>query len=259
MIGRMFLPLVVTLAVVAVVPVGGTHAVERRAAQRRGATAAKEDVLYSCPMHPEVVSSKPGKCPKCGLALRRVERAEQTQTTTTTTTTTPAAPAPNAHDESAPPKIPDVHVLDQSGKPLNFYTDLVKGKTVAINFIFTTCTAICPPMTATFRRVQQLLGERLRADVRLISVSVDPATDTPERLSAFAAKFKADAGWTFVTGDKAEIDKLLAALGASVADKNDHTPIVLIVNDAAGAATRTYGLAPPAALAKIITEIADRK
>jgi len=155
-------------------------------------------------------------------------------------------------------RIPDVKILDQNGKQLNFYRDLIKNKTVAINFIFTTCTTICPPMTATFRRVQQDL-ERTAPNVQLISISVDPSTDTPERLRDFASKFRAGPGWTFVTGDKSEMDYLLQALGAVVADKNDHTPMVLVGNDVAGFWTRTYGLSPPSTLIKVITEAANRK
>jgi cytochrome oxidase Cu insertion factor (SCO1/SenC/PrrC family) len=98
--------------------------------------------------------------------------------------TTPIAIASNEGDDSSgfsSARIPDVKVYDQNGNRLNFYTDLVKNKTVAINFIFTTCTTICPPMTATFRRVQEELA-KTALDVKLISVSVDPTTDTPERL-----------------------------------------------------------------------------
>lgn len=249
MFRRMCLTLVVALALFAFMPPNGARAV-----QRRGVTARKKTVRYSCPMHPEVVKSKPGTCPKCGMALRPVKNEAAKPAT-------PAAPPGVTTDaeESVRLRIPDARVLDQNGHPLNFYTDLVKGKTVAINFIFTTCTTICPPMTATFRRVQQQLGERVGRDVRLISVSVDPVTDTPERLAAFAAKFKADAGWSFVTGEKPEIDKLLAALGASVGDKNDHSPTILIVNDATGKSTRTYGLAPPSRLVQLIADSADGK
>ena len=80
-------------------------------------------------------------------------------------------------------KIPNTRIHDQNGKQLNFYDDLIKGKTVAINFIFTTCTTVCPPLTATFRKVQQTASER-GIDVKLVSVSVDPVVDTPERLRA---------------------------------------------------------------------------
>ena len=139
--------------------------------------------------------------------------------------------------------IPDVKVLDQDGNALNFYTDLIKDKTVAINFIFTNCTTICPPLAATFAKLQKEMGDRVGKDVHLISISVDPVTDTPERLKAWGAKFKAGPGWTFVTGDKPEIDKLLNALGAAVSKREDHTPALIIGNDSKGVWTRTYGLA----------------
>jgi len=138
--------------------------------------------------------------------------------------------------------------------PSAVYSDLVQGKTVAINFIFTTCTTICPPLGATFARVQRELGERAGRDVHLISVSVDPANDTPERLKAWGAKFKAAPGWTFVTGAKPEIDELLRALAASTARPEDHSPTVLVINDQKGLVTRTYGLARPSQIMKVIDD-----
>lgn len=163
-------------------------------------------------------------------------------------------PKQKPESESAAMKIafPDVELLDQEGKTVHFYSDLIKGKVVAINFIFTTCTTICPPMAATFSKVQTLLEPRLGKDFFLISVSVDPVTDTPERLSAWSGKFDRKSGWTLVTGRKAEVDRLLKALGAYNALKEDHTPLVIIGNDARGTWTRAYGLAPAAKLASII-------
>jgi len=212
----------------------------------------EQKVTYTCPMDRDVRNATPGKCPKCGMDLRA---------------TAPESQAAGSHAKETPSdagtqqsvRVPDTAVYDQDGKKLHFYTDLVEGKTVAINFIFTTCTTICPPMTATFRRVQQILGERVGKDIRLISVSVDPAVDTPERMKSFAEKFHAEAGWTFVTGEKSDVDQLLATLGALVANKNDHSPLVLVGNDPAGYWTRTYGLAPASVIAKVISEAAQRR
>lgn len=209
----------------------------------------KRSVVYSCPMHPDVTSTKPGKkCPKCGMTLTRQSAQPKPE------------PTPEVEDvvsTSPSVKIPDTQVLDQFGNELNF-ADLVKDKVVAINFVFTTCTAICPSLTATFRRVQLEAAKR-NLEVQLISVSVDPTTDTPERLKDYAAKFKAGPGWTFVTGEKTRIDTVLQALGAAVSNKNDHTPMILIGNPASNYWTRAYGLTSPVQIVDLLAEAAQRK
>ena len=216
-----------------------------------GQTAAtkkqQSQVVYSCPMHPSVKEKSPGKCPKCGMDLRKQTEAM-------------ADAGDASHDVQATKmNIPDVELLDQDGRKIHFYTDLVKGQTVVMNFIFTTCTTICPPLGASFARVQKERGDKVGRDVRFISISVDPATDTPERLKAWGAKFHAGEGWTFVTGNKPEVDDLLRALGASSARREDHSPTILIGNDAHGAWTRTYGLANTSQLVQIINEAMEGK
>jgi len=84
---------------------------------------------------------------------------------------------------------------------------------------------------------------------------VDPLTDTPERLKTWGAKFKAGPGWTFVTGNKEEIDRLLRALGTFSARREDHTPSVIIGNDARDVWTRTYGLASASQMIGVINEV----
>jgi protein SCO1/2 len=150
--------------------------------------------------------------------------------------------------------IPDVEVLDQDGRKIHFYSDLVQGRVVVINFIFTTCTTICPPLGATFARVQKEFDRRADTNVRFISISVDPATDTPERMKAWGAKFHAGPSWTFITGQRQLVNEVLRALGADTASPQDHSPTVLIGNDARGQWTRAYGLAPPSQLVQLIDD-----
>lgn len=229
--------LTLTIALICLIP-----AADFATAQNRKNAGQKAAARYVCPMHPAVTSTRPAKCPKCGMTL------------------TKQAPVTEERSDSSAlssPRIPDLVVKDQNGNSRNFYRDLVKDKVVAINFVFTTCTAICPSLTATFRRLQQEL-EKQSLSVTLISISVDPATDTPERLHEFASRYKAGPGWTFVTGEAANIDLLLKEFGVAVSDKNDHTPMILIGNDEAGYWTRAYGLTAPLELVKLITDAASR-
>jgi protein SCO1/2 len=220
-------------------------------------------------MHPDVKSTKKGKCPKCKMDLQPVRQTAMSVEQESMAPSVAVGEIVNASvDASAagnvlgsPKKlmIPDVEVLDQDGNAVHFYTDLIKGKTVAINFIFTNCTTICPPLAATFARVQKELGDKVGRDVHFISISVDPLTDTPERLKAWGAKFKAGTGWTFVTGNKEQIDQLLDALGASVARREDHSPSIVIGNDAKSVWTRTYGLARTTQIVALIENVIAAK
>jgi protein SCO1/2 len=149
--------------------------------------------------------------------------------------------------------IPDVELLNQHGEKIHFYSGLVKGKVVAINTIFTTCTTICPPMGNNFSRLRKLLGEHAGRDVNLISISVDPDVDTPERLDKWGRQFgEMGPGWTLLTGPKADVDTLLKALQVFAADKQEHAPVTLIGGDAAGDWVRSSALLTPARIAEII-------
>jgi protein SCO1/2 len=139
------------------------------------------------------------------------------------------------------PEIPDVSVIDQDGHARRFRSELVEGQRVAIQFIFTSCATICKPLSAVFSQLQGELGDR--SDVRLISISIDPETDTPERMQAHAQRFHAGPRWTLVTGSRPEIDQLLTAFGV-VGPKANHTAMVTVGNFATGHWTRVYGLAP---------------
>lgn len=155
--------------------------------------------------------------------------------------------------------IPDVEVVTHEGETVRFYRDLVEDRVVAMNFIFTTCTTVCPPMGAIFGQLEKKLGDRLGRDVHLISISVDPTTDTPQRLTEWSAKFGRKPGWTLVTGDKATVDSLLKSLQVFTPDFEDHAPVVLLGNDARGDWTRAYGLAPPDKLAEILDDLSGER
>jgi protein SCO1/2 len=109
--------------------------------------------------------------------------------------------------------IPDCTLTDQDGRPFRLRD--FRGRTLAITFIFTRCPLpdFCPRMSEQFSAVQQEL-QITAPDARLLSVTIDPAYDTPERLAAYAKRFGADpARWTFATGEPREIERLASAFG----------------------------------------------
>lgn len=167
------------------------------------------------------------------------------------------APKVNASKPLPVPKltIPDVEVLDQEGRKQKFHTDLVKGKIVVINFVFTTCRSMCPLLGNNFSKLQAALGERLNKDVFLISVSTDPEVDTPEKLKEWGAKYKAKEGWTLVTGNKDQLTPLLQVFTGDGPRKGYHTPGMYIVNDARNVHRPAYGFAAAEDVIKIIEEL----
>lgn len=149
-------------------------------------------------------------------------------------------------------EIPDIAVLDQNGKSTLFYSQLLKGKVVAINFVYTTCEAFCTMQGANFSELQAVLGDKLGKGVNLITMTTDPESDTPQRLKAWSRAFKAKPGWTMITGEKKAIDEILKALTGDIGRKGMHSPVVLIGNVDKGVWTREYGLAEPERLAATI-------
>ena len=147
-------------------------------------------------------------------------------------------------------------LVDQDGKGVDFYNDLVKGRVVAINFIYTTCVSVCPLQGNQFARLQAMLGDRLGKDVLLVSISADPASDSPQKVKAWLSTYGANRGWTFVTGEKAEIDRLSRALTGDEARAGTHSPVLFIGNYDKGMWKRVYGLAEPERLTRMIFEMA---
>jgi protein SCO1/2 len=151
--------------------------------------------------------------------------------------------------------IPDTALLDQHGRTVRLYSDLVKGrKVVVINTIFTTCTTICPVIGVRFARLQKSLAAFTPQEYSLISISVDPATDTPERLRAWADQMGARPGWTLLTGPKMQVDEVLRTLTLATPDKLTHSPAALVGADGPGGFVSCNALAPGDALTKLVRQ-----
>lgn len=133
----------------------------------------------------------------------------------------------------------DIDLVNQNGDRVNLYSDLIEGKTVVVAICFTKNTTICPPLMANLSRLEQQLAKE-NIDCSMVFVSNDPATDTPERLKAYAAKFGFKG--TLVTGETPVIEKLLRHLLVITPDKNDVAPDILIGNERAEPWARVYGL-----------------
>jgi protein SCO1/2 len=125
----------------------------------------------------------------------------------------------------------DVVLTNQEGQPMRLYSDLIKDRVVVIDSFFTTCKAACPMLSVHFAKIQDWLGDRLGKDVYLISITVDPETDTPQALKTYSAQFHARPGWYFLSGPKKNVDFALDKLGYLVKDKNDHLSLFIVGND----------------------------
>lgn len=169
-----------------------------------------------------------------------------------------AATLPPVHAEQivlARP-IPDVEVVDHEGRTLRFHSDLIRGKTVVVNAVYTNCRNICPLLGKTFANLQTALGDRLGRDVFLISISRDPENDTPESLATWRRRYGAKPGWIFVTGKKAAIDEVLELLTGDPSFTGGHSAIALLGDDATGIWLREYGAAEPEEYERLLDYLA---
>lgn len=152
--------------------------------------------------------------------------------------------------------LPDLTLIDQDGRKVQFYSDLIKDKIVLISFFYTRCAYTCPTQGRVFSELQIELGDRLGNEVSLISVTMDPETDTPERLKTWAAQQGLKEGWTLVTGHKDEMTKLVGHLtGNPLGRVEMHSPFIYIGNDKKNYWAVSNGLSEPKKLMKKIEEI----
>ena len=153
----------------------------------------------------------------------------------------------------------DVELINQDGKKVRFYSDVLKGKTVVVNAFFTSCTSVCPPMNRNMEKIQEALGERVGRDVFLVSLTVDPEVDTPARLKEYSQKFHAGPGWIFLTGKKENLDWALYKLGQYVEKKDDHRTIFIIGNEPTGLWKKAFGMANVLELVQVVESVVNDK
>jgi protein SCO1 len=156
-------------------------------------------------------------------------------------------------------RLAEAKLVDQHGTARDFKNDVVGKKIVVIDFVYTTCTTVCPVMSALFAQVQAKLGRRAGGEVALVSMSVDPARDTPARLKEYSARYEAGPGWTWLTGDKQAVDEVLKSLGAYTPNFEDHPALVLVGDGASGKWTRFYGFPDPDQIVTKVTELGSAR
>jgi protein SCO1/2 len=152
--------------------------------------------------------------------------------------------------------IPDVTLINQEGKKVRLKKILSTDKPVLVDFVYTTCTTICPVLSANFVNFQRKKGPEA-GKIQLVSISIDPENDTPKTMKAYLKRYGAKQGWDFLTGSREDMDKVIRAFNAlngTVLNKMDHLPIILIKSPADHRWVRINGLIGTTELIKIYEE-----
>ena len=152
-------------------------------------------------------------------------------------------------------------VETHEGRTVRFYDDLLKGKVALINLMFTQCADVCPGTTQNLAYVQEMLGERVGREIAMFSITIDPVTDTPERLAAYAKTFGVGPGWLFLRGDKEVTETLRVRLGfkdsdpVQDADILEHVGTVRIGNEPLHRWSMSNAMSNPAAIVRAVERV----
>ena len=161
-----------------------------------------------------------------------------------------AQQSPEEIDAASRDYFSDTYLLNQNGEEVRFYSDVLKDQIVVINFIFTNCQGACPMMTQKLLMARQAMGEEASQKIRFVSISIDPARDTPAALREFASKQRADGNWVWLTGAQDDVDHVVKKLGQYFPDVNEHSTMMIAGN----VGTRLWMKLPPSAPAAAIAE-----
>lgn len=161
--------------------------------------------------------------------------------------------------EAAERYFTNTPLVDQSGRTLRFYRDLLVDRIVVINVFFSQCNGSCAVMGNTLAQLQDRLGDRLERDVRLISISVDATHDNPGVLADYARRYNARKGWYFLSGEKADVDAVLRKLGQYVETREAHGAVMLVGNLRTGLWKKVFGLAEAEQVIDQVRAVIDDK
>ncbi|HET6921967.1 MAG TPA: SCO family protein [Anaeromyxobacteraceae bacterium] len=152
----------------------------------------------------------------------------------------------------------DTPLLTQDGKEVRFYSDVLKDRVVVMDFIFTNCAMACPMLTEKLNQVRRELGHLYGREVTFVSLSVDPERDTPQALRRFAEKHRAsDAGWTWLTGKKQDVEHVLKKLGQWTEEIESHSTIYIAGNARTRRWTKITPDVPTAAFAERVRALIE--
>lgn len=137
--------------------------------------------------------------------------------------------------------IPDVTLINQEGKPVRLKSIIDTNRPVVVDFIYGTCTTICPVLSAGYANLQNKIGSTVNAP-RLISITIDPEHDSPQVMKEYLKRYRAKPGWEFLTGSRQDIDKVMRAFNAYIPDKMSHYPLNLIWSPRDNSWVRLFGI-----------------
>jgi protein SCO1/2 len=152
-------------------------------------------------------------------------------------------------------KYGDTVLTDQNGRKVKLKSEVLGDKLVVMDFAYTNCTTVCPVLTALMAQVQTQLGEAAGKEVALVTITVDPARDTPARMKEYAAKHGAKPGWLWLTGPTGTVNEVLKGFDAYAPNFEDHPPLVLVGDTTTGEWTRFFGFSDPKDIVAKVNEL----
>ena len=163
-----------------------------------------------------------------------------------------------AAEEKARNYFTDTEVIDQNGKKMRFYSDVLKGRVVLISFIFTNCEFACPMQAQKLKQARAAMVPAIKDEVWFVTLSVDPERDTPEAMKKFAERQGVDESrWIFLTGTKENMDFLVKRLGQYTPDIESHTTLMLAGNTITRHWTRVMPMMPPDGIAQQMRSLVE--